>query len=327
MWVDAGFAENYSDIDISDYLFLKADYPETVKRPDDKMDRSWLDEFLKQSISCFLSGRGGANSIYSPISVYFSLGIMAELEDGEMREEILELLGAKNIEELRKNSYDIWNANYTLTNNFANSLWLNEGTEIDEETLQILRDSYYASVYKGDFSSEECALAYRAWLNENTDGLVDKLSDVNLDPDAYMAHASAIKFSAHWKHKFFDEKNDTKIFHTPNGEVEAEFMNQDIGGRDYYWGNNFSSVKLDFIYGDGMFFILPDENTSIDELLSDDEFLSFVINSGDWKNKSYPKVNLSVPKFEIQSDMELTQGLKSLGLDTVNIKIDTIYQF
>ena len=323
-WVDAGEAEDYSQVNLSKYLLLSATYPEMVKIPQ-SFDRSWIDDFLMKSISCFLSGRGDANSVYSPINVYFSLAVMAELEEGETREQILELLGANSIEELRKNSYDIWNIYYAKneasTCIFANSLWLNEGTEIDEETLQILRDSYYATVYQGDFSSEECALAYRAWLNENTDGLVDKLSDVALDPDADMANASAITFNNQWKNKFFVENNTTKVFHSTNGDVEVEFMNKDIGGEYYYWGDNFSSVKLEFQFkGGGMLFIMPDENVSMDTLLSDSEFLSFVVNSDDWENRAYPQVNLSVPKFEIQSDMELTQGLKSLGLDTVNIK-------
>lgn len=324
MWIDAGVSEDYSNIDVSKYLLLSADYPEKVNISQ-SFDRSWIDDFLMESISCFLSGRGDSNSVYSPINVYFSLAVMAELEEGEIREQILELLGANSIEELRKNSYDIWNRYYAKNEAtkciFANSLWLNEGTVIEEETLQILKESYYATVYQGDFSSEECVLAYRAWLNENTDGLVDKLSDVALDPNADMANASAITFNNQWQNKFFVENNTTKVFHSTNGDVEVEFMNKDIGGEYYYWGDNFSSVKLKFQFeGGGMLFIMPDENVSMDTLLSDSEFLSFVVNSDDWENRAYPQVNLSVPKFEIQSDMELTQGLKSLGLGTVNIK-------
>ena len=332
-WIDEGIAEDYSLIDTSKYLLLKAEYPQMAKYSDGYDvwaegrkertayvgDRSYLDSFIKLSISEFLSGRGELNSVYSPLSVYFTLAMMAEFEEGDGREQIFSLLGVDSIEELRKNSYDIWNANYsdegTVTRIIASSLWYDDDMVVDEDKLKVLRDTYYSSVYNGDFASEDLELAFRAWLNENTGGLVDRLSDVSLDDNGKMVLASTVMFGARWMDEFMPKYNTEGIFHSPNGDISCEFMNAEKT-MEYYYGDKFSAITKEFDVSGKMWFILPDENISVEELLNNKEFLSFVIIDGeDWsKYKSGVKVNMSMPKFDIQSDMDLTEPLKSLGL-------------
>ena len=342
-WIDQGFAEDYSGIDVSKYLYLGAKYPEMVQyagfdpgspKYDSEWlassqerysyvgDRSYLDSYIKTSISEMLSGRGELNSVYSPINIYFMLAMMAEFEDSEGREQILSLLGVESIEELRKNSYDIWNANYSddgiVTSILANSLWLNNDTVADEDILNVLKETYYSSVYKGEFGSEELDMAFRAWLNENTGGLVDRLSDVNIDECAEMVIASTVMFGARWQDEFRPDKNTDGVFYSPQGEVECEFMN-DEGVMSYYWGESFSAIEKEFDIVGNMWFILPDEGVAMDDMLSDEEFLEFIVNNDDWKNcedKVY--VKMSVPKFEIQSDMDLNAAFESFGLTAIS---------
>ena len=109
VWIDAGITQDYSSVDVTRYLLLGANYPVMVRFPEDELNnvefqkwtasrterasyvgnREWLYGFIKSSISEFLSGRGDQNSVYSPLNVYFTLAIMAELEEGEGREQIL----------------------------------------------------------------------------------------------------------------------------------------------------------------------------------------------------------------------------------------------
>lgn len=331
-WIDEGIAEDYSSINFSDYLLLDASYPIMAKYSESGWfenrnraeayvgDRSYLDDFIKESVKEFLSGRGDLNSVYSPLSVYITLAMMAEFEEGEGREQILALLGADSIEELRENSYNIWNANYsddgTVTSILASSLWIDENTVIDEEKIKVLRDTYFSSSYKGEFGTEELDLAFRAWLNKNTGGLVDRLSDVKIDSSASMVIASTIMFGARWKDEFSSAKNTNGVFHSPDGDVECEFMHSGWP-LTYHFGKKFSAIEKTFDVSGKMIFVLPDENVSIDELLENKEFLTFVTDSDEWKQQKEVRVNLSLPKFDIQSDMDLTEPLKALGLTEV----------
>lgn len=63
-----------------------------------------------------------------------------------------------------------------------------------------------------------------------------------------------------------------------------------------------------------MWFILPDEGVSVNELLADEEALSFLAASEDWENKTKANVFLSLPKFEVSSSLDLEEPLKRLGV-------------
>ena len=63
-----------------------------------------------------------------------------------------------------------------------------------------------------------------------------------------------------------------------------------------------------------MWFILPDEGVSVDQLLADDQAMGFLLANGDWENQKSLKVNFKVPRFDMQSKLDLKQGLQSLGV-------------
>lgn len=49
----------------------------------------------------FLSGAGEENAVLSPVNIYMALAMLAELTDGESRAQLLDLIGAQNIEAVR----------------------------------------------------------------------------------------------------------------------------------------------------------------------------------------------------------------------------------
>ena len=63
-----------------------------------------------------------------------------------------------------------------------------------------------------------------------------------------------------------------------------------------------------------MYFILPDEGTGVQELLSDSEALAFMAQNYDSINYKYCEINLSIPKFDVSSKLDLTAGLQNLGI-------------
>lgn len=58
---------------------------------------------------------------------------------------------------------------------------------------------------------------------------------------------------------------------------------------------------------------LPDEGISPEELILDDEAISYM-TSIEYENSKYVTVNLSVPKFDVSSSIDLKDGLQKLGI-------------
>ena len=63
-----------------------------------------------------------------------------------------------------------------------------------------------------------------------------------------------------------------------------------------------------------MWFILPDEDTSVESILNEDKTLDFIANNGEGTENKEILVNLSIPKFDVTSNLDLKEGLKNLGL-------------
>ena len=120
-----------------------------------------LEPFFASSIREFLSNSNGENKVYSPLSVYMALAMLAEVTDSESRQQILDLLGSESIEALRSQAASVWNANYindgAVTSILANSLWLNESVNFNQSTMDSLAKNYYASSFRGEMGSEELA--------------------------------------------------------------------------------------------------------------------------------------------------------------------------
>lgn len=290
------------------------------RRPEGYADG--LEGFFAASIREFLSGAEGENKVYSPVNVYMALAMLAELTDGNSRQQILEALGSGSIEALRAQASDVWNANYiqdgVSSRVLASSVWLNEDISFVQETMDTLARNYYASSYQGEMGSEEFNRALQSWLNQQTGGLLEEQAgQITMDPDTILALATTIYFRAAWYDTFSVNRTEQDVFHAAGGDVICDFMHQS-GSKTYYWGDNFSAVAQGFEnIGGSMWFILPDEGVSVDELLRDEQTLEFLLADGEWENSKYLIVNLSVPKFDVTSQMELGEGLRALGVTDV----------
>lgn len=269
----------------------------------------------------FLSTQGCENLLWSPINAYIGLAMMTELTDGASRQQILDLFGARDIDALRQQVGAIWESAYNDNGHeistLANSLWLENGLNYQQDTMDNIAYYYYASVYQGDLGSQKINNAIGAWINNNTGGFLKKsTSNVNLSPDTILALYSTIYFQAKWQDEFSASKNTQDTFHAPNGDKTVTFMNKKLAQMYYYYGENFSAVALSLKNGSRMWFILPDEGYTTADVLADGQYMQMVLQQ-DWENEKWMKVNLSVPKFDVNSTMNLRGGLQEMGVTDV----------
>ena len=338
---------------VSAYAISEAGYPEMAQYPNDMIDaygmpdndgfdaayEAWqeglyaqyssapegfaagLDAYFGASAAQFLAGAGGENRAYSPLNVYMALAMLAELTDGESRQQILSLLGSESIEALRQQANGVWNAAYRddgiIKSILAGSLWLNEDVSFKQSTMDTLAQNYYASSYRGEMGSADFNAALRDWINGQTGGLLkEQALEAELTPDTIMALVTTVYFRAKWSDEFSEARTAQGVFHAAGGDVTADFMHSSFAS-DYYWADNFSAAYRYLENGGRMWFILPDEGVSADGLLQSGEYMDLVLDPGSWEGQTRVIVNYALPKFDISSQFDLGGGLKALGVTDV----------
>lgn len=279
-----------------------------------------LQVYFSQSIPTLLSG-GDENTVCSPVNIYMALAMLAECTESSSRQQILTLLGAESIDTLRAQAVHVWNAHYcddgASTSLLANSLWLHENYTYNNSTVQTLADSYYASVYQGVLGSDKMNKALQDWLNDNTGGLLkEQASKMELPAETVLALASSIYYRAKWTDEF--SKSDTKedTFHAPAGDITCDFMNQTLSFSPYYYGEDYSAVTLNLMDSGEMWLILPDEGYTPQDILESGYAMGMVLEPSNAKSTNI-NVNLSVPKFDVTANRELSQALQELGITDV----------
>ncbi len=280
-----------------------------------------LAPFFKDSAAAYMTG-ATENRVWSPANAYIALAMLAEITEGDSRRQILDALTTAGLDILRTQVSGVWEALYTDDGHeictLANSLWLDSSLGYDQETMDALAYHHYASVYQADLQSKEASNSLQAWLNNNTGGLLKKYTEAAVFPDqAVFTLASTVYLQSKWADEFSAANNKDGTFHAPSGDKTVTYMNKTKAELTYYWGDSFGMVSMSLKNGTTMWFILPDEGKTADDVLREGQYLD-CISTG--YNEEYCKgmyVNLSVPKFDISSSADLSEMCKNLGITDV----------
>ena len=278
-----------------------------------------LETYFPTAARALLSGQG--NRVCSPLNVYMALAMLAETTDGDTRQEILAALGSDDLEDLRTQAKAVWRSVYrqdgAVNSVLANSLWLNEGSSFRQETVDRLAENYYASVYRGEMGSDGLNQALRDWLDEQTGGLLKKATKTaQFSPDTVLALASTVYFQSKWKEEFSKSNTREGTFHCLSGDTSADFLRSD-GADTYYWGEGFAAYGKRLESGGTMWFFLPDEGVTPEDLLAGEDVFTLASDSDRWENQTRLIVHVSIPKFDIFQQQTLTDALETMGISKV----------
>jgi len=182
--------------------------------------------------------------------------------------------------------------------------------------MEALADRYYVKTYRGEMGSDSLNQALQQWLTAQTGGLLERqASGVKLTPGTGAALTSAIYYKAPWADAFDSALTAPDVFHAPDGERQVDFMHRSGYGR-VHAGERFSAVTVNLMEGGQMRLLLPQAGTAAEALLTDDEALSFLCMRWDneWENAEDAMIHLAVPAFDVSGELQLADGLRSLGL-------------
>lgn len=305
---------------------LSISYPEAIAFDDYEAQRevkqqnvvddsiiSSINEFSAESASVILSGET-ENVCYSPLSLYMALVMLSNGANGETQDEILALLNETDTECLSEQMGKLFRLMYrdndVSTFLMANSLWINSNDEVKQEYVDYTMENFYAAANELDFNDPNTGDIISSWISDNTKRLLEP--EIEIDPQLDVMYiVNTIYLKDEWQDNFSESATTEDVFTIADGtEVIAEYMNQTLD-TEVIEGEGFTGVNLQLKSTGKMTFILPDQGVDLGSLLSASEAVEAMINVDNYENLS---VKLSLPKFSFDSEFDLIQSLKNLGM-------------
>lgn len=257
-------AFNYSERNDEGYLDIR------------KKAESFAAEFAPSS---YALAEKGSNFTVSPVSVYMALALAAECANGGTRAEILSALGV-SYEGLKANISKLYRSLESESErdgkivgilNLSNSVWVNEGTEVKQSSIDALASDYYAYSYAADFvrNNKAANAAVREFVKEKTRGLIDQ--DFKLSDQTLFALINTLYLKTIWNDKgsdlpFTQEKYD---FVEGDGTVRNKALLRGYynTGRAYE-GETYTSFYTKTYSGYRLKFLVPKDGHSVNEVFT-----------------------------------------------------------
>ena len=264
---------------------------------------------------------GEENTIVSPLNIWLAVSLLAEVTDGETRAEVLRALECENTEELQERYTAFWNAN---SRNYegsqclsANSLWAREGGDYNTEILNLLEHRYHSALYTGVMGSPELDKKLQEWTDAHTHGLLgDYTREMKTDPETFLEIVSALYYKAMWETPFSKDRVTEEIFHGRTREKTCEMMHRS-SSNTYYYGEHFTAVSEYLGDHSAMYFFLPEEGSTMQDILESEEFYELLKDSNTYEKQKYLIVNESIPKYTIKNKLNLRKILTDLGITDI----------
>lgn len=263
------------------------------------------------------------NTVLSPANLYLAFAMLSETTDGDSRAQLLSLLGLENTDAPRAAGNYVWRNLYGETSTgktlLGSSVWLNENVPYNEETLQVLAEQYLASTFSAPMGDEKTDKAIGEWINENTGNLLqDAAGEIQTKPETVMLLLTTLYFKDQWRDEFWKDATKKDTFTAASGEKQTvDFMHRTDDRAAYYRGENYTVAELGFRGGQSMRFLLPDEGTTLESLLANGEVVGGLMAYDMDAALPSAEIHWSVPKFDVDSNLELTDALKAMGVTDV----------
>ncbi len=255
---------------------------------------------------------GAENRCYSPVSLYLALAMAGAGAAGETQAQIYTLLGAENTDTLAAGCKTMLDALQRDEKDsklyLANSVWTRQGIETKPDYQTLLEQDFSAESFSVPFGQTRADGKMSAWVEQRTRGLLKPKFQHEADTVAVLLNT--IYFKDGWAEPFSERNRENGDFTTAGGEiVRADFMqNRSAGlareGEDYRKG------ELSFRSGGSMFFVLPDEDVPLQQLLAERGLQELLTDEGAQSRD----IDWWLPKFRQGGEVQLIDLLRSLGV-------------
>ncbi len=195
----------------------------------------------------------------------------------------------------------------------ANSIWYLQGYTIEQPFLDANHNYYDAQVTALDFSSPTAPATINAWVNHETNGVIDRIVD-NIPDYMRLYLINAIYFKGDWTEQFDPHLTQPRGFRLPDGTtVNVPTMTHGHEA-DVRVTHRPSATIVDLPYGGAAFsmtIVLPHDTSSADRLVD-------ALTPEQWNEWTASlkggKAEVFLPKFKLTNDLNLIPSLAGLGM-------------
>ena len=194
----------------------------------------------------------------------------------------------------------------------ANSLWAQQDLSFETAFLDLLAAEYGAGLQLVDYKAdpEGARVLINQWVDEATnDRIPELLAPGVITPDARLTLVNAIYMKAAWQTAFVKQLTVPGPFTTSAGATLQTPMMSRSDDIEYASTNGWQAVVLPYVGGDlSMVVMLPDEGAALDETVDALAGLGGQLGT--------QLVNLTMPKFDIETSVGLADLLAAMGMPT-----------
>ena len=255
----------------------------------------------------------GENTLISPLSVLYALAMTANGADGETLAQMEQVLGmgVDNLNSYMLAYLDLLPESKDYKMSLANSIWFKDDPNfaVEQSFLQTNADYYGAGAYKAAFD-EGTRNDINNWVKEHTDGMIPEIID-EIPDEAIMYLVNALAFDAKWADEYEEHQIREGRFTMEDGirqdvdmmhSEEHTYLEDDMatGFIKYYKDRKYAFVAM-----------LPNEGVSVSQYVDSftGEHLRELLN-----NPLDVTVFASIPKFETEYDIEMSEVLQEMGM-------------
>lgn len=262
------------------------------------------------------------NTVLSPLSIAAALYMTYNGADGDTRTAMNQTLKLNGISPNSLNAAFselmglLQNTQAGVRLSSANAVfWDETRLEPSQEFLTNIGTFYQAETFGEDFQTNPDAVLDKinSWVNSETEGRIKEILE-ELDPMEIMFLVNALYFIGDWEQPFAAESTTDHAFTLSNGqEIQVPTMYQD-NAFTYYDGNNFKGVSSTFADTSlAMWFVLPPVGQQIDDFIATVTYDELI--DGMTAKASTGRIELRLPKFEVNYKVALNDVLKAMGME------------
>lgn len=266
------------------------------------------------------SGNESSNIFFSPFSVYAAMSMVAEGAGASTAAQMQNLLGLSTNSSRNRagfgalyNSINARGSGYNLST--ADSVWIEQDFNINQDFINNLSTYYSASAYSADFrnNAPQEITDINNWVSNNTEGKITNLIPAGgLDSSTILVLVNAIYFKGKWAQQF--NKNNTRsmpFYVSQYQPVNVSMMYSQLSNASYYGNSSYQALEMDYQGNNISMLVLLPNQTSLPQMEQ-------ALSPAQISNLSSKLVNQTVdvwlPRFNITQSEDMSDLLQSLGI-------------
>ena len=197
----------------------------------------------------------------------------------------------------------------------ANSLWVQNSLALNQDYIDINKNYFRSTLFTTDFMNdpEKSRKSINSWVQKNTnDRIKDLIKPSLIDNSTRLVLVNALYFKGAWNESFNKNNNTEEQFQVGKKDyITTTFMNKIMNV--YYYSDNCVQI-VDIPYTDEQYSLMVILPKTFEKFKNIEQILNYAFYENYINNKEMKRIDISLPKFDIESEFDLNSTLRDLGM-------------